>query len=138
MLYFYMWLFILLRLTSHFLCVFFVCFSKPTSIPGILLGRVHGCTPHLRGWPAEWALNNFPSLCYPWYMKVQPGAQSKPIIWETWLQIPPIWGHNIRTSQKRYLECCRMRTERCRSILNFQKSKQNVIFSTIFLFTNFT
>ena len=33
-----------------------------------------------------------PPLCYPWYMQVQPGAWSKPIVRETWDTGTPIWS----------------------------------------------
>ena len=49
-----------------------------------------------------------PPLCYPWYMHVQPGAWSKPIIWETWVQILQgrhnIWQNPRRLKQFTYLD----------------------------------
>ena len=71
-----------------------VCFSNPTSPPRSAIGSVP-CVPSYT--LSSLAFNGVthgmsfkhtsPPLCYPLYMQVQPGAWSKPIIWETWVQV---------------------------------------------------
>ena len=81
----------------HCLNIFFafVCFSNPTSPPRSFIGLVP-CVPSYtlispvfkgvtRGMSFK---HTSPPLSYPWYMQVRPGAQSRPIIWETWVQVP--------------------------------------------------
>ena len=42
-----------------------------------------------------------PSPCYPWYMQVWPGVWSKPIIWETWEQVPQSRLHGVAIIYRR-------------------------------------